>query len=164
MTKPSSLNGRLAKWVILLSQYEMQFLPQSTVKGQAVTNFLAEHPDSRATKFYEDLSDEVVEACMIQTTFKEQVWQLFFDGATRTGPRGNIVEGVGVVLVSLQNYVIPPAFSLTELCSNNVAEYNTLLFRMQIIDEIGVKNLEAYGDSKLIVNQFAGSTKSDMKT
>ena len=27
MTKPSSLNGRLAKWAMLLSQYEMQFLP-----------------------------------------------------------------------------------------------------------------------------------------
>jgi len=33
MTKPSSLNGRLAKWAILLSQYEMQFLPQKGVKG-----------------------------------------------------------------------------------------------------------------------------------
>ena len=32
MTKPSSLNGRLAKWVMLLSQYEMQFLPQKAVK------------------------------------------------------------------------------------------------------------------------------------
>jgi len=27
---------------------------------------------------------------------------------------------------------------------------------MQIADEIGVKNLEAYGDSKLIVNQVRG--------
>jgi len=35
MTKPSSLNGRLAKCAILLSQYEMQFLPQKAVKGQA---------------------------------------------------------------------------------------------------------------------------------
>ena len=26
MTKPLSLNGRLAKWAILLSQYEIQFL------------------------------------------------------------------------------------------------------------------------------------------
>ena len=33
MTKPSSLNGRLAKWAILLFQYEMQFLPQKAVKG-----------------------------------------------------------------------------------------------------------------------------------
>ena len=27
---------------------------------------------------------------------------------------------------------------------------------MQIVDEIGVKNLEAYGDSKLIINQVRG--------
>ena len=44
MTKPSSLNGRLAKWAISLSQYEMHFLPQKAVKGQAVTDFLDEHP------------------------------------------------------------------------------------------------------------------------
>jgi len=30
------------------------------------------------------------------------------------------------------------------------------LIGMQIADEIGVKNLEAYGDSKLIVNQVRG--------
>ena len=60
--------------------------------------------------------------------------------------------GVGVVL-SPHNYVIPHAFSLTELCSNNVYEYNTFFIRMQLAEEIGVKNLEAYGDLKLIVNQ-----------
>ena len=32
--KPSSLNGRLAKWDILLSQYEMHFLPQKAVKNK----------------------------------------------------------------------------------------------------------------------------------
>ena len=37
-----------------------------------------------------------------------------------------------------------------------VAKYNALLIAMQITDEIGVKNLEAYGDSKLIVNQIHG--------
>ena len=57
-----------------------------------------------------------------------------------------------MVLVSPQNYVIPRAFSLTEPCSTNVAEYNALLIAMQIANEIGVKSLEAYGDSKLIVN------------
>jgi len=42
--------------------------------GQVVADFLAEHPDSRATKLYEDLPDEVAEAYMTQTTLKEQVW------------------------------------------------------------------------------------------
>ena len=61
-------------------------------------------------------------------------------------------------------YVIPRAFSLTEPCSNNVAEYNALLIGMQIAEEIGIKKIEAYDDSKLIVNQVRESTKSDMKT
>ena len=62
----------------------------------------------------------------------------------------------GVVPLSSQNYVIPYAFSLTEPCSTNIAEYNALLTRMQLAEEIGVKNIEAYGDSKLIVNQVRG--------
>jgi len=63
---------------------------------------------------------------------------------------------VGVVLVSPQNYVVSRAFLLTELYSNNIAEYSALLIRMQLAEEIGVKHLEAYGDSKLIVNQVRG--------
>ena len=90
------------------------------------------------------------------TSFEGQVWQLFFDSALRTGPRGNIVAGVGVALVSPQNYIIPHAFSLTEPCSNNVAEYNALLIGIQITDKIRIKNLEAYGNSKLIINQVRG--------
>jgi len=74
MTKPSSMNGRLAKWAILLSQYEMWFLPQKVVKGQAVADFLAEHPDLRMTKLYEDLPDEVADVCLTQTSFEGQVW------------------------------------------------------------------------------------------
>ena len=113
------------------------------MKGQAVADFLAEYPDPRTIKLYEDLPYEVAEIYITQTYFKEQLWQLFFDGASKTGPRGNIVAGVGVVLVSSQNYVIPRAFSLTEPYSNNVTEYNTLLIGMQIAEEIGVRNLEA---------------------
>ena len=69
------------------------------MKGQAVVDFLAEHPDPRATKLYEDLPDEIAEVYMTQMSLEEQVWKLFFDGASRTSPRGNIVAGVGVVLV-----------------------------------------------------------------
>ena len=110
MTKPSSLNGRLAKWAILLSQYEMHFLPQKAIKGQAVADFLAEHPDPRAAKLYEDLPDEVAEVCLAQTSFEGQVWQLFFDGASRASPKGHTVAGVGVVLVSPQKLRDPPGY------------------------------------------------------
>jgi len=56
------------------------------MKGQAIAHFLAKDPDSRAIKLYEDLPDEVAEVCLTLTSFKGQVWQLFFDGASRTGP------------------------------------------------------------------------------
>jgi len=70
------------------------------------------------------------------------------------GPTGNIVAGMGIVLISPQNYIIPYAFSLAKPCSNNVVEYNALLIGIQLAKEIGVKKLEVYGDSKLIVNQI----------
>ena len=34
MTKPGSLNSRLAKWALLLSQYNMIFIPQKAVKAR----------------------------------------------------------------------------------------------------------------------------------
>ena len=52
---------------------------------------------------------------------------MFFDGALRTDPKGKIIAGVGVLFISLNDHVLPRAFSLTEPCSNNVAEYNALL-------------------------------------
>ena len=48
----------------------MQFLPQKAVKGQAVADFLAEHPDPRVTKHYEDLPDEVVRVCLTQMSLE----------------------------------------------------------------------------------------------
>ena len=81
---------------------------------------------------------------------------MFFDKASRIGPKGKIITGVGVVIISPQNHVLRRAFSLTEPCSNNVAEYIALFIGLQLAHEIGVGYLEAYGDSKLIVNQVKG--------
>jgi len=55
-----------------------------------------------------------------------------------------------------QNHVLPRVFSLTTPCSNNVEEYNALLIGLQLTHEMGVRYLETYGDSKLIVNQVKG--------
>ena len=45
--------------------------------------------------------------------------------------------GVGIVLISLQNHVIQRAFSLTEPCTKNVAEYNALLIGLQLAHHLG---------------------------
>ena len=77
-----------------------QFIPQKAFTGQVVVDFLADHPVLRTSKLYDDLSDEIAEVNLINISLEEQVWQLFFDGASRTSPEGNIIAGVEVVFIS----------------------------------------------------------------
>ena len=84
---------------------------QKAVKRQAVADFLADHLVSGTSKLYVDLPDEIAEVNMINASLEEQVWQLFFDEASRTSLEGNIITGVGVVLISPHNYVISCVFS-----------------------------------------------------
>src|SRR3954465_2827328 len=79
---------------------------------------------------------------------------MYFNRASRTIPRAGLVAGVGIVFISLRNHVIPRAFSLTEPCTNNVAEYNALLIGLQLAHQLRVRKLQACGDSELVVNQL----------
>ena len=64
-----------------------------------------------------------------------------------------------MVFVSPQNHILPRVFSLTTTCSNIIAEYNDLLIGLHLAHEMGVRYLEAYGDSKLNVNLVKGEYK-----
>jgi len=66
-------------------------MPQKAVTDQAVADFLADHPVSGSSKLYDELVEEIAEVCTTHAPSKEQVWQLFFDGASRMGPRGCII-------------------------------------------------------------------------
>ena len=55
MTNAGSLNDRLAKWSILLSCYDIRYTPAKAIKGQALADFLAEHPLDEDSKFKDDL-------------------------------------------------------------------------------------------------------------
>ncbi|XP_020245348.1 uncharacterized protein LOC109823478 [Asparagus officinalis] len=114
---------------------------------------MANHPLKEKTELYQDIPDEMYEANIVS---REQVWQLYFDGAARTSSTSQVIARVGVVFISPQNHILPRAISLTEPCSNNVAEYNALLVGLDIAKQLWVKHLEAYGDSQLIVNQMKG--------
>ena len=38
------LSGRLAKWALLLQEFEIIYVPQKAIKRQVVADFLANHP------------------------------------------------------------------------------------------------------------------------
>ena len=85
----------------------MLFVPQKAVKGQALVDFLAAHLVPESSKLHEDIPDEIFESNM---TSEDEVWHMFFDGASRTGLKGKIIAGVGVIFVSPQNHVLPRIF------------------------------------------------------
>jgi ribonuclease HI len=42
------------------------------------------------------------------------------------------------------------------VCTNNQAEYESFLCGLDYLDDMGVKSEEAFGDSKLVVQQLNG--------
>lgn len=111
MTQQDSLNLRLIKWALLLSQYDMKFVPQKATKGQAIAYFLADHPILKNSKLYEAIPDKTFES---NITSRDGIWQIFFNGAAKMGQRGKIIIGVGIVFISPDSEVLSYAYSLTE--------------------------------------------------
>jgi len=136
------LSGRLAKWAIILELYDLVYVPQKAVKGQALADFLADHPDE--WELNDDLPGEKVFVIDILPP-----WEMYFDGATRQdGTRA------GVVLVSPEKHMLPYTFVVTQLCSNNMGGYQALIFGLQMALDMGIKDMDVYGDSQLVINQL----------
>jgi ribonuclease HI len=51
------------------------------------------------------------------------------------------------------------ASRLEYFCSNNQAEYEALLFGLEILESMDVKHVEAFGDSLLVVHQVSRKYK-----
>ncbi|TYK06432.1 uncharacterized protein E5676_scaffold163G001350 [Cucumis melo var. makuwa] len=143
--KMSVISGHLAKWAIILQQYDILYIPQKAVKGQALADFLADHPVPLNWKLCDDLPDE--EVLFVESM---EPWIMFFDGATRRSE-----AGVGIVFISPEKHMLSYSFTLGELCSNNVVEYQAFIIGLQMASEFGIKCIEIFGDSKLIINQLS---------
>ena len=118
--------------------------PQKAVKGQALTDFLADHPIPDDWELNDDLPGEGVFYIDILPP-----WEMYFDGAARRDG-----AGAGVVFVSPEKHILPYSFGLTQLCSNNVVEYQALNLGLEMTIEMGVTDLNIYGDSQLVINQL----------
>ena len=59
----------------------------------------------------------------------------------------DVMAGARVVFVSPEKHILPYSFVLTQLCSNNVAEYQALNLGLEMAIEMGITDLNIYGDS-----------------
>jgi len=67
----------------------MCFVPQKAVKDQTLANFLPAHIVLETLKLHINILEEVIKA---DITSRDDVWQMFFDGALRAGPACKIIS------------------------------------------------------------------------
>ena len=66
---------RLAKWVVAFQDFEIAYVSQKAIKGQALANFLANHPIPTDW----ELSDDFLDNDVFYTKVLPP-WMMFFDG------------------------------------------------------------------------------------
>ncbi|KAH0727912.1 hypothetical protein KY289_003961 [Solanum tuberosum] len=65
--------------------------------------------------------------------------------------------GAGVIFVTSREEILPYSFTLTQCCSNNVAEYQALILGLEMAVDMKQLHLQVFGDSELVINQLLGS-------
>ncbi|KAK5802968.1 hypothetical protein PVK06_030602 [Gossypium arboreum] len=138
----------MARWQVLLSEFDIVYVSQKAIKGSAIVEFLA----SKALEDYELLSfDFPNEELMYVATTEEYPWKLNFDGASNA-----VGNGIGVVLVSPKGDHYPFTCKLDFDYTNNMAEYEACIMGIRVAKERKIRTLEVYGDSVLVIYQLRG--------
>ncbi|GKV43324.1 hypothetical protein SLEP1_g50628 [Rubroshorea leprosula] len=116
------------------------------VKGQALADFLADHPC---------LDVEADEEKGINLFLISLVpWKLIFYGSST-----ETMAGAGVVVISPSGLKTQMSFQLDFDCTNNQAEYEALIIGLEMLVELKVSMVEVIGDSQLVLKQLSGEYK-----
>jgi hypothetical protein len=134
--------GNIAKWAAELAKFELDFIPCHAVKSQVLADFIVDWTPSASPQGGPDDSESEPRA----PVFTGPHWTLFFDGSSRK--QGG---GMGVVLLAPHGDQIKYMVHLDFKATNNMAEYEALLFGLSTALSLGVWQLLMKGDSQLIV-------------
>jgi ribonuclease HI len=125
-------SGRIAKWAVEIMGETISFAPRKAIKSQVLADFVAEWVDTQ------------LPAAPIQP----KLWTMFFDGSLmKTG------AGAGLLFISPLGKHLRYVLRLHFPASNNVAEYEALVNGLCIAIKLGVRRLDARGDSQLVIDQ-----------
>ncbi|KAM2248724.1 hypothetical protein ACFXTI_003466 [Malus domestica] len=141
------------KWALELGQYGLVFRPRTTIKAQALADFVAEFTPSlgNATVRPNDAPEAAKSTLDTLTPSNKDFWNLHVDGASNY--KGS---GAGIVLVTLDGSMLEQAITLGFKASNNEAEYEALLAGLRMAKDLAVKKLAIHSDSQLITSQATG--------
>uniref|UniRef100_A0A2N9ERQ0 Uncharacterized protein n=1 Tax=Fagus sylvatica TaxID=28930 RepID=A0A2N9ERQ0_FAGSY len=120
------ISGRLAKWSVAFQEFEIAYVPQKAIKGQALANFLADHPIPADWELSDDFPDEDVLYTEILPP-----WMMFFDGAAR---RMKSQEQYQALIAGLQ-MALDMKISYLEVYGDSKLVINQLLTHYEVRNE-----------------------------
>ena len=147
-------SGRLLKWPIELSQFDVCYRSRITIKGQAFAHFVVKFTYSNiieiagtsnvveAAKEVEMEKDKTTKKMLWDSDLHGEQWILYVDEASNENG-----SGVDMMLISTEEYKINCALWFRFQASNNEAEYKTLLAGLRLAKELKVSHLKVYSDS-----------------
>ena len=141
-------DGKIAKWVLLLSEYDIKYVTQKFVKGRAIANHLAQCLLEAAEEIQGDFPDKDIMEIDVES------WKMYFNGATNQNGSGN-----GVLLISPKGTHILFSGRLNFPATNNAIEYEACIVGLRAALGLGVNELEVYGNSALIIFQIQNKWK-----
>ena len=133
--KPET-SGRLMKWAIEVSEFDIRYKPKTAIKGQVLADFVMEFTSAEPAKD-------------AQITTDLSIWKLFVDGASNA--QGS---GAGLILTSPEGIDIEYALRFGFRTSNNEAEYEAVIAGLNLAHSLEVNQLEVCSDSQLVVRQI----------
>ena len=134
---------KTAKWILLLSEFDIKHVTQKLIKGRAITDHSAHYSPEETKEVQESFPNEDI--MMVEP----EPWKMYFGGATNQNG-----SGIGVLFISPKGTHIPFSSRLNFLATNNATKYEVCIMRLQVALGLGVKELEVYGDSALIISQI----------
>ncbi|KAM2704457.1 hypothetical protein EV1_033783 [Malus domestica] len=140
---------RMIKSAIALGEFDISYQPKPAEKGQAVADFIADftyHVDIVSTP--KEVVSLPLEAQKIEST--ALAWSLYVDGSSNQ-------QGCGAGLVLTTKVVIEYALRFKFKVSTNEAEYEALIAGLRLANHIGVKRIDIFSDSQLVVNQVTNN-------
>ncbi|GJY13401.1 reverse transcriptase domain-containing protein [Tanacetum coccineum] len=137
----SKITGRMLKWKFELEGHDIQYWPRISIKGQILADFIVERSE-------EEFQDEL----MAEPKELSKPWTLFTDGSSCIDG-----SGAGLILTNPEGVEFTYAMRFRFEATNNEAEYEALIVGLRIAKQMGVKNLQANVDSRLVANQVNGS-------
>jgi len=95
----SALTGRITRWQMFLSEFDIVCVTQKAIEGSALAEFLAQQVIDDYQSMQPEFPNEDIMALFISEddSSDERKWILFFDGFSNA-----LGHGIGVVLISLE--------------------------------------------------------------